>query len=98
MTTAHTVATARARAGIAARLLKSIQPAPKGFGLSRSFDDCFEMGDGDEVLQSLLEAARSDADLRAAMHRHHCSHWLEQLEQPGTEAAEFAFMTGGQTS
>jgi hypothetical protein len=78
---AKRVKSAKARASVAIRLLKTIKPHPYGYGLSRSFDDCFEMGDGDQVIKILLDRARNDDSIIRAMHRHysHCSHWLEQL-------------------
>ena len=41
--------TAKQRASIALRMLRG------NTELRRGFDDCFEMGDGDEVLQNIVE-------------------------------------------
>ena len=52
---------AKARANIAARMLLYQK------GLGRSFDDCFEMGDGNEVLGWLWLKADSNSVLRQRM-------------------------------
>lgn len=36
---------------------------------SRAFDNCFEMGDGDEIVTYLVERARANPDLHAAITR-----------------------------
>jgi hypothetical protein len=56
------------RATIAANLLKGTKERNKDLG--REFDDCFEMGDGDEVLRLLIERAYDDLALRIAVRRH----------------------------
>ena len=53
--------TAKARAGIACRMLKT----QNYFG--RCFDDCFEMGDGSEVVNFIIEKARTDVVLAKAL-------------------------------
>lgn len=70
MSAATRATNARQRASIAARLYKTTKPWPVGFGLGRNFDDCFEMGDGDEVRRLLFAKARKDVGLRAAMAVH----------------------------
>ena len=56
------------RATIAANLLKGTKERNKDLG--REFDDCFEMGDGDEVMRILIERAKDDLALRIAVRRH----------------------------
>ena len=56
------------RATIAANLLKGTKERNKDLG--REFDDCFEMGDEDEVLRLLIEHAKDDLALRIAVRRH----------------------------
>jgi len=85
---AKQVKSAQARANIAARLIKTIQPWPRGYGLGRSFDDCFEMGDGSDVKALLLEKAKTDSELFDAMkyrHRDYCNHWVAEMEAAGKE-------------
>jgi len=79
MSRARTARSARARANMAIRLLKTIQPWPRGRGMGRSFDDCFEMGDGNEVCRRIIAAACNDCELRNAMKRHGCNDWLEAV-------------------
>lgn len=52
---------ARQRATIAANMIKN----NKTFG--RAFDDCFEMGDGDQVMDCIIEKARTDTALAKAL-------------------------------
>lgn len=56
------------RATIAANLLKGTKERNNDMG--REFDDCFEMGDEDEVLRLLIERAKDDLALRIAVRRH----------------------------
>jgi hypothetical protein len=70
MSAAIEAKTARARAGIAARLMKTVKKWPEGHGLGRNFDDCFEMSDGEEVRRLLIVAAVSDDRLLDAMIYH----------------------------
>jgi hypothetical protein len=91
---AKTVKTAQARATIAARLIKTTKPYPQGYGLGRSFDDCFEMGDGRDVYCLLLLKAETDMELLKAMlfnHKHTCGQWAQDvLKATGlTEAQVF---------
>ncbi len=60
--------TAAQRATIAADLLKETKE--RNADLGRPFDDCFEMGDGGEVLRILIERAKDDVALRNAVRRH----------------------------
>src|SRR5262249_43361453 len=68
MSEAISAKSAAARAAIAANLLKGTRERNKDLG--REFDDCFEMGDGDEVLRLLIERAKDDLALRIAVRRH----------------------------
>lgn len=81
MSAATRAKTAKARATIAIRLLKTAKPYPCGYGLGRNFDDCFEMGDGDEVYRVVITRALTDTDLVSAMQRHGCNSWLEDLKK-----------------
>ena len=73
---------AKARATIAARLLLSAKTwGEGGHGLGRNFDDCFEMGDGHEVHRLLILRAAQDERLVAAMLKHGCKDWVEQVRQ-----------------
>ena len=64
MSAAIRAKTAKARATLAARMLKACKP---GDDLGRAFDDCFEMGDGEAVLSDLWKRAETDEALREAM-------------------------------
>jgi len=59
--------TAAERATIAANLLKGAKERNEDLG--RPFDDCFEMGDADEVMRILIERATDDLALRIAVRR-----------------------------
>jgi hypothetical protein len=59
--------TATERATIAANLLKGAKERNEDFG--GPFDDCFEMGDADEVMRILVERATDDLALRIAVRR-----------------------------
>ena len=78
MSAATQAKSARARAGIAARLFKTVKPWPNGFGLGRNFDDCFEMNDGAEVKRILFEKMRQDPDLVSAMVAHGETGWVSE--------------------
>lgn len=54
MSAAANAKTAKGRAGIAARMVMS------GQRLGRSFDDCFEMNDGEQVIQDILRRCKVD--------------------------------------
>lgn len=81
---AKTVKTAKARANIAAKMLKA--PYRLYDDLGRDFDDCFEMGDGDKVYRLLVAMADADADLTAAIHRRGCGIWLDPAYRATHEA------------
>ena len=85
MSAAMVAKSAKARAGIAVRLLKSAKPWPRGFGLGRNFDDCFEMGDGNEVHRLAIDRAVSDEALRKAMAVHGCNSWLDDVRARAAE-------------
>ena len=57
MSAATKARSARARATIAIRMLKTVRH------LGRAFDDCFEMYDGDEVVRWILDKAKTDPEL-----------------------------------
>jgi hypothetical protein len=59
--------TAAERATIAANLLEGAKERNEDLG--RPFDDCFEMGDADEVMRILTERATDDLALRIAVRR-----------------------------
>jgi hypothetical protein len=61
MSTATKVTDAAQRATIAASMIR------RNCNLGRSFDDCFEMGDGDEVLKILAIKAQNDWCLAARL-------------------------------
>jgi hypothetical protein len=63
---------ANARATIAIRKIK----AP--YELGRSFSDCFEMNDGDEVMREIQRRALTDARLVQAVARRGWKDWLTQ--------------------
>jgi len=87
MSAATKAKSAQARATIAIRLLKTTQPWPRGYDLGRNFDDCFEMGDGNEVHALVVTKARFDPELRAAMRKHssHVGTWLEEAYRQGVK-------------
>ena len=88
MSAAISAKTAKARAGIAVRLLKTAKPYPRGFGLGRNFDDCFEMGDGKEVHRLVIDRAMTDESLRKAMAVHGCNSWLDDVRVRVAELAK----------
>ena len=57
MSAAIRAKSARARANIACRFIRA------GSTSGRAFSDCFEMGDGDEVLTIIIERAKRDTAL-----------------------------------
>lgn len=57
MSAAIEAKTAKGRAGIAIRMIKNNKT------LGRGFDDCFEMGDGDQVMNYIINKARNDIKL-----------------------------------
>jgi len=76
MSAAIKAKSARARASIAARLIRRTKPWPTGYGLGRRFDDCFEMGDGHEVFRLLKEKAKADPSLVNAARIHGLADWI----------------------
>lgn len=66
MSAAIKAKSAKARATIARNLRVKIRRGHLG----RSFDDCFEIGDGDNVLQLLIERVQSDEEFCAAVLNH----------------------------
>jgi hypothetical protein len=61
------------RASIAARLIRTIKRHDEGgwgLGCCRGFDDCFEMGDGDDVYRILRAMVASDRALACHVIRH----------------------------
>lgn len=72
MRNATDVKTAQARASIARQLMLGRKE------LGRSFDDCFECGDGDEVHRLLILMASKDDELVKAMRRHKDDDWADQ--------------------
>lgn len=63
--------TARGRAGEAIRQLKTRKT------LGRSFDDCFEMGDGTAVVRIVIARANADKDLANIVRERGFGNWLE---------------------
>lgn len=61
MSMAISAKTAKQRANIAIRMIKYNST------FSRKFDDCFEMGDGDQVMNCIIEKARMDKELAMAL-------------------------------
>ncbi|MGF9890857.1 hypothetical protein ABEX78_19585 [Priestia megaterium] len=69
---------AKRRASTAIRLIKN------GNIHERNFDDCFEMGDGDEVMYYIAERARTDKEVAEAI--------LEYVPQLGTDSSNKRLM------
>ena len=57
MSAAIKAKSAKARAGIAISMIK------RNSTFSRAFDDCFEMGDGDQVMDFIIQKAATDVHL-----------------------------------
>ena len=70
MSAAKKAKSSRARAAIAIHMLKTDQH------LGRSFDDCFEMYDGEEVVRWILYRAKTDMQLSWLITERGFSHWL----------------------
>ena len=47
----------------------------------RNFDDCFEMGDGDEVRRLLIGRAIDNESLYDAMIYHGCAEWVADVQK-----------------
>lgn len=73
--------TAKERASIAARMLLRQKR------LHRAFDDCFEMGDGDEVYIELMKKADKNPSLQQAIKAKGYGRWLDEdyRKQNGAE-------------
>jgi hypothetical protein len=78
MSAAINARSAKSRACVAARLLKTVKPWPTGYGMRRNFDDCFEMGDGGEVFRLLILRAANEPDLLAAIVTHGYTEWADK--------------------
>ena len=75
MSAATKAKSARARATIAIRMLKTVKH------LGRSFDDCFEMQDGEEVIRWILYWAQTDTDLTRIMTERGFGHWFAYADK-----------------
>ena len=73
MSAATKARSAKARATIAIRLMKTV----KVLGNCRSFDDCFEMFDGDEVVTDIINRAKGDAAIAELVQSRGYGYWLE---------------------
>jgi len=73
MSEASRAKSAKARATIAARMIMAHKPSN---GFPRSFDDCFEMNDGTEVVAELLRRAESKPEFKAALVANGFGYWL----------------------
>ena len=71
MSAATRAKSARARATIAIRMLKTQK------SLSRSFDDCLEMGDGSEVVREIRRRSLEDPSLVEVLNRRGFGYWLK---------------------
>ena len=71
MSAATRAKSARARATIAIRMLKTQK------NLSRSFDDCFEMFDGDDVVREIRCRSHEDPSLVEVLNRRGFGNWLK---------------------
>ena len=58
----------------------------KGGPFTRTYDNCFEMGDGDEVVKYLMARAQKDAPLRAAIERQGTWDYWQYFANHGTYA------------
>jgi hypothetical protein len=66
MSAATQATTARKRATIALEMIVRYRH-DRFYGMSRAFDDCFEMNDGDEVIQHGLRSLEHSPRYRAAV-------------------------------
>ena len=76
MSAANKAISARARAAIAIRMLKTFRH------LGRSFDACFEMYDGEEVVRWILYRAKTDDQLARAITERGFGNWFDLAEKP----------------
>jgi hypothetical protein len=70
---------ARAAAALAARIVEHAKEWPFGDGLGRSYDNCFEEGDGDEVYKHYMAILARRPDLVAKLKR--MGHWCGDYER-----------------
>lgn len=65
----------KARANKAMRMMlnNTVDTARSG----RTFDDCFEMGDGTAVVREIVRQSSVSPEIRAAVVRHGCSYWFD---------------------
>ena len=75
MSAAAKAKSARARAAIAIRMLKTVRH------LGRAFDDCFEMYDGEEVVRWILHRVRTDEELARTIAERGFGYWFENAEK-----------------
>jgi hypothetical protein len=75
MSAATKAKSARARATIAIRMLKTARQ------LGRSFDDCFEMFDGEEVVRWILFRAQTDAELARIITERGFGNWFAYADK-----------------
>ncbi len=79
MRKAQNVKTARSRAAIAIEMLR------KGLHEYRAFDDCFEMGDGTEVVKIIVKRALNDGNLYEILRKKGFDSWLtDEKYKPAT--------------
>lgn len=64
MSEATRAKSAKTRANIAAKIIKTQNNV-----YTRAFEDCFEMGDGDEVMENLITLAKEDGVLAFCIRR-----------------------------
>jgi hypothetical protein len=65
----------KARASKAIRLM--ITDTADKVRCGRTFDDCFEMGDGTAVVQEIVKRSMSDPGIHAAVIRNGCGYWFD---------------------
>ena len=73
MSQAMRAKSAKARATIALRLMRTV----KNLGNCRAFDDCGEMGDGDEMVAHVILRAAADPCIAALVRSRGFGYWLE---------------------
>lgn len=76
MSAAILAKTAKERAAIAIRIMKYNKDP-----FTRRFDDCFEMGDGDEVVRIVKERAKRDPALMAIVLKVFAPHVIADLTE-----------------
>ena len=75
MSAAFKAKSARARAAIAIRTLKTARH------LGRSFDNCFEQFDGEEVIRWILYRAQTDAQLARIITERGFANWFAYADK-----------------